>query len=558
MSILATLLATWTIGLSPVASLQAPAPEVAVDPAIVAACVDGGGTEADCTQQAIASAKLQACMAEGGTADACAEAVQAQLANAAGDAAPAAEEAAAPTPAQPTADADAVPPPADPAAEAAQPAADAPSERDPAAAPDGNPQAAPDDPDAAPTPEQANAAIAAGDAPQGETLDEAHPGMDPKEYLALLKEILHTQKEKVAARLEEKIAAKQDAKMATMTSVLSWVSLGGLLLLLLPLALRKKYPGQDAILWKYSALAAGVCTVVVFLFAQVLLLLREVQGALSSLTNPQVAVIDASFQVLEDNVDSLVDVGPVLIEAPLAQVASGEQDSLPLAILDNISRINEDVTVFKNIARQFEGVSALFGYLPIVLTVVAVVLFLLSIKPVIVEIVGMPGKVASGQVRAADVVKQVFRTVGRELLATLCLIGALVVVTIFSGLMLTLAVEPAIEAFLSYVFTSLLYTVAAPEFSKAAVYLSVLGALLFLVLNIAAVLVTNVLFLGKVQKIFKRRFHDRVPLGAHKRFWGWGSLSLVWAHALPLLFVAGAREGIGKLIDAMTKDGDPP
>ncbi len=60
MSILATLLATWTIGLSPVASLQAPAPEVAVDPAIVAACVDGGGTEADCTQQAIASAKLQA------------------------------------------------------------------------------------------------------------------------------------------------------------------------------------------------------------------------------------------------------------------------------------------------------------------------------------------------------------------------------------------------------------------------------------------------------------------------------------------------------------------
>ena len=46
------------------------------------------------------------------------------------------------------------------------------------------------------------------------------------------------------------------------------------------------------------------------------------------------------------------------------------------------------------------------------------------------------------------IVKEVFRTVGRELLATLCLIGTLVVVTVISGVMLTLAVEPAIEAFL--------------------------------------------------------------------------------------------------------------
>jgi hypothetical protein len=404
--------------------------------------------------------------------------------------------------------------------------------------------------------EDANAAIAAGAEPQGETLDEAHPGMDPKEYLALLKEILAAQREKVAERLEEKIAAKQEAKMATLSSILGWISLLGLFLLLMPLPLRKKYPGQDKLLLEYSALAAGTFIVAVWLFSRVVLLLKAIQGALSSLTNPQVAVIDATFSVLENNAEDLVDLGPTLIEAPLAQVASGEQDSLPMAILDNISRINEDITVFKNIARQFEGVFALFGYLPIVLTIVAVVLFVVSIKPVIVSIVAMPGRVAAGEAKAAEVVKDVFRTVGRELLATLCLIGALVVVTIFSGIMLSLAVEPAIEAFLAYVFTSVIYTMAAPEFSKFAVYTSVTGALLFLVLNVAIVLVANVLFLGKMQKIFKRRFHDKVPVGAHKRFWGWGSLSLVWAHVLPVVFVAIAQEGIGKLVDSMTSGED--
>lgn len=509
MPFLATLLASWAIGATPTA-LASPEPgeAVALDPALVQACLAEGGAAADCIAEAEAAAAIGACVAAGRSEAECIAALEADAKH---------------------------PPDGAPAADAEPGAA-------PSPAPDGA---------LAGTPPE-------GTAPDGEAMEEAAPDMDPTEYLALLREVLRSQKDAVAQRLEEKIAAKQDEKMATMSSLLGWLSLGGLLLLLLPLSLRRKYPGQDAMLVKYSALAAGVCVVAIFLFSRVLLLLRGIQGALSSITNPQVAVIDATFQVLDDNVEDLVDVGPVLIEAPLAQVAAGEQDSLPMAILDNVSKINEDITIFKTIARQFEGVFALFGYLPIVLTIVAVVLFVLSIKPVILEIVALPGRVAAGEARAADVVKEVFRTVGRELLATLCLIGVLVVVTIVSGIMLTLAVEPAIEAFLAYVFTALMYTIASPEFSKFAVYASVMGALMFLVLNVAAVLVTNVLFLGKAQKIFKRRFHERVPLSAHRRFWGWGSLSLVWAQVLPILFVAAAREGIGALIDTLTEGDDIP
>jgi len=571
MSILASILATIALGSTPIAlSTLAPPDEVVeieIDPAFVQACVAAGEAEADCIAKAEAAAIAAADPDAKAAEPADAEAKE-------GEPAPAdAKEGAAIEAEAQEADAkEGEPEPALPAAAAAPEAAVAIDENgEVVLGPDGEPIVAPAadeiDPNVAQfagadgqlSAEEADAMIAAGAEPQGETMEEAHPGMSAQDYLALLRDILRSQREKVALRLEEKIAAKQDAKMATMSTVLGWVSLGGLLLLFLPLALRKKYPGQDALLFKYSALAAGVCVVVVFLFSRVLLLLRGIQGALSSIANPQVAVIDASFQVLDDNVEDLVEVGPVLIEAPLAQVASGEEDSLPLAIIQNIQRINEDITIFKTIARQFEGVFAMFGYLPIVLTVVAVVLFVLSIKPVIMEIVSLPGRVASGQANAKEVVKQVFRAVGRELLATLCLIGVLIFTTILSGIFLSMAVEPAIEAFLAYVFTSLLYTMAAPEFSKFVVYMSVMGALLFLVLNIAVVLVTNVLFLGKVQKIFKRRFHDKVALGLHKRFWLWGTLALVWAQLLPLLFVAIAQEGVGKLIDALTSgDGDPP
>lgn len=582
MSILATILATIALGSTPIAlSTLAPPDEVVeieIDPAVVQACVAAGGAEADCIAKAeaaaIAAADPEAKAAEPTEAEAKeGEPVPADAEVKEGAPVPTDAEAKDGEPVPADADAkDGEPAPADAAAGVAPEAAVAVAvdENEVVLGPDGQPLPAADaaqDPNVAQyagadgqlSAAEADAMIAAGAEPQGETMEEAHPGMSAQDYLALLRDILRSQREKVAERLEEKIAAKQDAKMATMSTVLGWVSLGGLLLLFLPLALRKKYPGQDALLFKYSALAAGVCVVVVFLFSRVLLLLRGIQGALSSIANPQVAVIDASFQVLDDNVEDLVEVGPVLIEAPLAQVASGEEDSLPLAIIQNIQRINEDITIFKTIARQFEGVFALFGYLPIVLTVVAVVLFVLSIKPVIMEIVSLPGRVASGQANAKEVVKQVFRAVGRELLATLCLIGVLIFTTILSGIFLSMAVEPAIEAFLAYVFTSLLYTMASPEFSKFVVYLSVMGALLFLVLNIAVVLVTNVLFLGKVQKIFKRRFHDKVPLGLHKRFWLWGTLALVWAQLLPLLFVAIAQEGVGKLIDALTSgDGDPP
>lgn len=520
MTILAAILATWAVGASPIA-LSNPVPAAPTEEVVEIDPSEADAAEPD-------------------------------------------EPAVAPPPgeADPIEPEPAVAPPADPAAiepgeapAAAEPTAAAAAEPIAQVAEPIDPPVAVAEPVAATLDEHPAAAEPVAADPEGETMAQVHPGMDPADYLAMLRELLRAQKEKVALRLEEKIAAKQEAKMATMSSILGWLSLGGLLLLGLPLVLRKKYPGQDALLFEYSALAAGVCVVVVYLFSQVLILLRTIQGALSSIANPQVAVIDASFTVLDDNIEDMVEVGPMLVEAPLAQVASGEQDSLPLAILENIQRINEDVTIFKSIARQFEGVFAMFGYLPVVLTIVAVVLFVVSIKPVIVEIVSLPGRVASGEAAASQVVKQVFRAVGRELLATLCLIGVLIVTTILSGIFLSMAVEPAIEAFLAYVFTSLMYTIASPEFSKAAVYLSVMGALLFLVLNIAVVLVANVLFLGKAQKIFKRRFHDKVKLGAHRRFWGWGTVSLVWVQVLPLLFVAIAQEGIGKLIDALTEGG---
>jgi hypothetical protein len=79
---------------------------------------------------------------------------------------------------------------------------------------------------------------------------------------------------------------------------------------------------------------------------------------------------------------------------------------------------------------------------------------------------------------------------------------------------------------------------------------------LFLLLDLVMVIAATALFMGKVHKILQRRLHDREPLRAHARFWRWGTLSLGWALAFPLLYILVAQPAVGKLIDWLTADDD--
>ncbi|MBL8718797.1 MAG: hypothetical protein JNL79_22635, partial [Myxococcales bacterium] len=206
-----------------------------------------------------------------------------------------------------------------------------------------------------------------------------------------------------------------------------------------------------------------------------------------------------------------------------------------------------DAQPFLAAAKWFKGMLWIFDYLPLVMTTMAIFLFLVGARPMLVELIKLPGRAAAGE-NTDGVVKEAFRKVGRELLATLCLIVLLAIVTLLSGELLALAVRPAVENFLNTFFVDVIY-VQTPGASSGLIFGSLAGTVVFLVLNVMVVLVSTGFFLGKAHKIFQQRFHDKVPLSAHKKFWGWGTLALLWAQVFPVVFVLGAEPLVEKLLE---------
>jgi hypothetical protein len=369
---------------------------------------------------------------------------------------------------------------------------------------------------------------------------------DPARYGAVLRWLIEKVEARLLPKIEEKIEHKQEASMARFSTVLSVVSLFGIFLLATPLVLRRRYPGKAGILWKYSAIAAGTFFVAVNLFGGVLMLLRTVQGELGKATNPQIAIVTASLATLHENADHLASIGPTILQPTLEQLQHGDTDEpMPVAFIDNIvanaAGAKTMADAFLGIARFFRSVNWIFGYLPMVMTLVAVLLFLMAVRPMLREIVLLPARAASGESRVASrTLKRVFRRIGRELLATLCLIGALIAVMQLTGLAISLALKPAMEAFFAYLFSSVIY-IQIPGAMGGVLLASLGGAILFVVLNLAVMTLASSFYLAKLQKIFQRKFHDQVPLSAHQRFWRWGTLALMLHLVLPIAFVALAR-----------------
>ncbi len=377
----------------------------------------------------------------------------------------------------------------------------------------------------------------------GETAAASH---DPEKYAAFIRGILPKIKEKVLGKIEAKMEKAQEAKMERLSMVLGWVSMLGFLLLLMPIFLAKKYPGKLGVLFKTSAIAAFASVIVMNLFAAIVMLLKNVQGALAKFTNPQIKIVEAALDGIGDSADHLISFGPQLIQPTLDQLSSSEE-SVPVALLENVQKIAKDAQPFLAAAKWFKGMLWIFDYLPLVMTTMAIFLFLVGAKPMLVELIKLPGRAAAGE-NTEGVVKEAFRKVGRELLATLCLIVLLAVVTLLSGELLALAVRPAVENFLNTFFVDVIY-VQTPDASSGLIFGSLAGTVVFLVLNVMVVLVSTGFFLGKAHKIFQQRFHDKVPLSAHKKFWGWGTLALLWAQVFPVVFVLGAEPLVEKLLE---------
>lgn len=374
------------------------------------------------------------------------------------------------------------------------------------------------------------------------------PAPDPTAYAAALRSHLTILKEMVKEKLVDKMMAKQDGQMAMVSGLLGGVAFAGFLMLGLPLVVRSRFPGKTALLVKQSALGALLFFVTVNLLTGALVLLRNAQAALGSLTNPQITMLDGVFATLDKEAGDLSGLSSVL-DPTLQQLATSEEPFVAL-LMTNLGKIRADITVFQSIASMLKSLDWLFGALPFVTAILAVVLFVISFKPLLLDIVRMPIRAAEGtSANAWAFAKETLRRVGREFLSVLSLILVLFVVTLVSAGILSQLLQPAMEALLAFAVAGFFYVQVEANISSSLMLLSLSAVALFLVLSVGVVLAGNIFFLSKAQKIFHQRFVDRVPLGTHRAFWGRGSLALLWSQLLPLGFIMMGTYTVEKVFE---------
>ncbi|MCY0994885.1 hypothetical protein OV203_47600 [Nannocystis sp. ILAH1] len=373
---------------------------------------------------------------------------------------------------------------------------------------------------------------------------------DPAVYAARLRSQISVIRGPLLDRLADKIMDKQSQKMDQISGVLSRIALCGLLLLLLPLVSIRRYPGKFGVLFRYSALAAVTFVIAVNLFSGALMLLRGIQAGLGSVSNPQVQMVEATLALLDEKAEEMAPMGPLIIEPTLAQLSLESEEPLPVIMLENVQKFRDDMQVFSTVASFFKSVSWVLAYIPVVLTLLTGALFFLAIRPTLLEIVRLPGRAARGEAGVGrTVIKKTLQRISREFLATLGVIVVLIALTLLASVLTTYMLQPALETFIAYLSLAFIYVQVEPNASSSAVLASLVGVTLFLVFNLVAVVAASALYLGKSQKIFQRRFHDKVPLAAHRRFWRWGTIGLLWVQLFPIAYIFAAKPLVELLID---------
>lgn len=445
---------------------------------------------------------------------------------------------------------------------AAEEAAEAPEEAEGAPTPEPGAEGAPDNAggEAAGAGEPGGvveAVAVAAVAPEGEPAV-AEAAFDPKAYAEELRRRLPGLREKIEEKIGEKITAKQEAQMDMISEILGYVSLAGFLLLLLPLFLGGRYPGKAGVLFKQAALAGLLFCLAVNMLSLALMLLRGMQGAMAAVSNPQIAMVEGFFDTLDKDADDLAAIGPQILDPTLAQLEGGG-DSAAVALLDNLHRLQQQVGVFQTVADWLKGLDWLFGALPTVMALVAVGLFVVSFRPLLTDIVMLPIRAAKGEVQlgAGALAKETMRKVGREFLVVFGMMGVLIVLTIVSGTLLSLLVAPAVEALLGFLLIAFIYLQVEPVASTGLLLVSIASVLALLVMCVLVVVVGNVLFLSRAQKIFRQRYHDKIPLGRHRVFWTRGSWQVLWSQLLPVLILSLLAVVVEPVLGAFI-DGDEP
>jgi hypothetical protein len=244
--------------------------------------------------------------------------------------------------------------------------------------------------------------------------------------------------------------------------------------------------------------------------------------------------------------------GKELFVPTLEQLRGNSDEQPSVVILENGQKLLKDAKVFVSIAHMFKKIDFILKILPIILFGVTMILFGLAIRPTLAEIIKLPIRAASGEAGVGrEVTKKAMRRVWGELLATACTIGVLVVLTVVSAFVLGEIVGPALDALLGYFARTISYLQFVDTASSGLVFLTLFGVILFLVFNLAVLILSMSFFLGKSQKIFQQRFNEGTPLATHKRFFTWGIPAVLFVQLLPWLYALIADKVLTSIDDKL-------
>jgi len=364
-------------------------------------------------------------------------------------------------------------------------------------------------------------------------------------------------REQVVGALYAQIKARRADAWEPINRLILGLTCAGPLLLLLPLFVVRRYPGKLGVLFCYSAFAAMLFSATVLLFSIPLLIFSEVWEEMAIGADPRLRSVNAAFDLMEQNTDDFLS-RDLPLQATLEQAANGDAESFATILLDNLIEVQRQAEMLEPLVDIYRKLDWVFGSLPKLQCLVFAVLFVLPLFPIFREIVLLPVHAAAGGVREGRrVLTLALRNWWQEILAILCLLGLFIVVLISSDIVLNIIAEPATETMLIFLFVALDYLGHEPQPALAPLYFSLLSAALFYLFNMVTMSVGLMLYLKAAHRVFRARFHNQVPLRSQGRFWGWGTLAVVWVQAMPLLFIFLALPAIRGVFWAY-EDADPP
>jgi len=408
-----------------------------------------------------------------------------------------------------------------------------------------------------------------------------------------LRDWLELARVKVTDSLAAKEAEAQARISGYITIILSVIAaVGFFVVLLLPLRIRDKYQGESSQLWKASAVAAVTFVFTIALLGTSLLIMRTVQGSIATQsTSPKMVIANGVFKVLEHDkhiqqfsdmskqrldfiktplrhlVDDSVEITEEQAERSLAFSAYlsehwvdqlQEPELRPL--IKNATMLKGHVESFRTIFGFYRKVDWLMGYIPIIMSLLAVLLYMLPLRETLVTIATAPMRAAqSGSTQ--DMFKRAMATVGAELKLLAPFLGVMIVLLLVTGVFLSAAVQPFIEVLMRFSLMTVLY-ILKTEASGFVLYATLGGAILLLVACVAVYIIAMTFFLGTVRKILRARFHWGHPLSRYKAFAIYGSIAVgavlvfpvVYAFAVQMLALQGMEVDLATAADITATD----